>query len=155
MPKLPTAHNVSAILRDLLGRPVTVKGDRIRVSGDVLWARYSDESGKNEAVWMWDLSAGISVGAALTMVPQDQAQADIRRKTVDPMALENFQEVANILGSLLNDGSSHTMMLREVGFDDAKKGKMAAKAKELKGQASYVIDVDGYASGPTTLSCTH
>ena len=152
MPKLPSVHHVSELLHDLLGRTVSVKGDRIRLSGDVLWARYSDESGEDEAVWMWDVTAGISVGAALTMVPQDQAKADIRRKAVDPMTLENFQEVANILGSLLNEGSSHTMMLREVGFDDAKKGKMGAKAKELKDQAYYVIDVDGYASGATSLS---
>lgn len=154
MPNLPSHQNVSALLRDLLGRPVSVKDNRARFTGDVLWARYSDESGANEAVWMWDVPSGICVGAALTMVPSDQAQADIRRKAVDPMTLENFQEVANILGSLLNEGSKHNVMLKEVGFDDAKKGKMGAKVKELSEKAFYVVDIDGYGSGATALRCS-
>jgi hypothetical protein len=131
-----------------------VKENRVRFTGDVMWARYSDESGEREAIWMWDVPAGISVGAALTMVPQDQAQADIRRKAVDPMTMENFQEVANVLGSLLNQGGGHSVMLREVGYDDPKKGKMGAKAKELGEPVSYVVEIDGYGSGSTALRCS-
>ncbi len=154
MTNLPSTINVSSILRDLLGRPVSVKDNRARLHGDVLWAHYSNESGDEEAIWTWDLTSGICVGAALTMVPSDQAQQDIRRKQVDNMALENFQEVANILGSLLNETGRAPMVLREVGFADVKKGKFAEKAKSLKDKAYYVVDIEGYGSGPTELRRT-
>lgn len=153
MTDLPTTKDVSALLRDLLGRQVSVNDNRARFTGDVLWARYSTEEGSEEAVWTWDVSAGINVGAALTMVPADQAAQDIRRRAVDPMALENFQEVANILSSLLNEDRKRPFILREVGFDDAKKGKMAEKNKTLKEKASYNIEIEGYGSGATQLRC--
>lgn len=154
MADLPTPQNVSALLKDLLGRDVSVNDNRARLTGDCLWAHFSTESGSEEAVWTWDVSSGICVGAALTMVPADQAQADIRRKSVDDMALENFQEVANILSSLLNEDRKENLVLRAVGYDDAKKGKMADKSKSLKDKASYVINIDGYGSGSTQLRCT-
>ncbi len=151
MTNLPSPMNVSSILRDLLGRRVSVKDNRARLQGDVLWAHYANDDGSDEAVWTWDITSGICVGAALTMVPSDQAQQDIRRKQVDNMALENFQEVANVLGSLLNEGGRAPMLLREVGFADVKKGKFAEKAKTLKGKACYLVDIDGYGGGPTEL----
>ena len=151
MSNLPTANNVSTILRDLLGRPVSVKDDRVRLQGDVLWARYSNESGDDEAIWSWDITPGVCVGAALTMVPADQAQQDIKKGQVDAMAIENFQEVANVLGSLLNGDGKSRMVLREVGFDDVKKGKVAEKAKAMKNKAHYIVNIDGYGSGPSEL----
>jgi len=151
MSELPTPQNVSALLRDLLGRQVTVKDNRVRLSGDVLWALYSSDGGEDEAIWTWDIPSGICVGAALTMVPADQALQDVRRRAVDEMVLENFQEVANILSSVLNEGRKDSLVLREVGFDDAKKGKMSAKVKSFKTKAFYVVDIDGYGSGATEL----
>ncbi len=154
MSDLPTPQNVSTLLRDLLGRDVVVNDNRARFSGDVLWARYADEEGNAEAIWTWDIPGGILVGAALTMVPADQAQRDVRSRAVNEMALENFQEVANILGSLLNDDRDKPLVLKEVGFDDAKKGKVAEKNKSMKEKISYGITIDGYGPGASQLRCT-
>jgi hypothetical protein len=154
MTDLPSTKEVSAILRDLLGRQVSVNDNRARFTGDVLWARYATQDEKEEAIWTWDVGAGINVGAALTMVPADQAAQDIRRRAVDAMALENFQEVANILSSVLNEERKVPFVLKEVGFDDAKKGKMAEKNKALKDKASYNIEIDGYGGGATQLRCS-
>lgn len=142
------------MLKDLLGRGVTVNDNKSRLAGEVLWARYATADGSEEAIWSWDVSSGISVGAALTMVPSDQAQKDIRSKQVDAMTLENFQEVANILGSLLNEERKDPLILKEVGFDDVKKGKVAEKNKAMDTKHSYNIDVEGYGSGATQLRCT-
>lgn len=154
MTDLPSPIKVSSLLRDLLGRRVSVNDNRVRMEGNVLWARYVSDNGEDEAVWTWDITSGICVGAALTMVPAEQAKQDIRRKQVDDMALENFHEVANVLGSLLNQSGKPPLILREVGFDDVKKCKLADKTKILPNKASYVIEIDGYGSGPTELRST-
>ena len=133
---------------------MAVNDNRARFSGNVLWARYADAEGASEAIWTWDVPGGILVGAALTMVPADQAQRDVRSKAVNDMALENFKEVANILGSLLNEDRDVPLILREVGFDDAKKGKVADKNKAMKEKISYCINIDGYGSGASQLRCT-
>jgi hypothetical protein len=154
MISLPTHLNVASILRDLLGRHVSVKDNRARLQGDVLWAYYASEAGEHEAVWLWDITAGICVGAALTMVPADHAQQEIRKKHVDSMALENFQEVANVLGSLLNEGAKRPLILKEVGFADVKAGKYGEKAKALSNKGYYVVEIEGYGTGATELRCS-
>jgi hypothetical protein len=152
MSQLPSDLRVIGTLKDLLGRNVKGSKEKVRLSGNAIFAHYVASSGPSEVLWLWDLPAGVSVAAALSMFPNEQVVTAVRQGKVDAPLMDNFQEVANVLVSLLNEKSEVAFSLKEVGVTDAKKGPMIDKLKTLKDSLGISVSVDGYQSGQTVIA---
>lgn len=152
--KLPSIAKISSLLRDLVGKPVDCKEKKGgKPNGQVLWAHYTSEQGDREGYWIWEFAPGVSVGAALTMVPAGEANSTIKKGQVDEVTLDNFREVCSVLVQVLNGDGESALFLREVGSEDYKKGPMSEKARALESVVCQLA-IEGYASGLIQIART-
>jgi hypothetical protein len=152
MSDLPDDHQIATLLRDLVGRDVSCDEQKARLTGNVMFAHYATQDAKTEAIWLWELGAGASVGAALTMLPAEEVSQAMRRGKVDEVLMDSFHEVCNVLVRLLNEAGDEAFFLKEVGIADAKKSPMGEKAKGMPQSAGFSLKVQGYQGGVTVLA---
>lgn len=105
---------VTPILRDLVGRAVTIKDLPPMKSADAFYsvASYEREDGSPGALCAMDLPLAASLAAALILVPKGIADDCVRAKVLEDMLEESLQEVFNVAGRLFNGPTSPRVILK-------------------------------------------
>jgi hypothetical protein len=151
MTALPDQRQVRALLGDLLGRSVDVTATRDQ-AGPAVLADYIDDGGDLAAVIACDLRLACGAGAALPMLPADFAKESVKDGAVDPTLLENLNEVLNVAAHLWNQLGQRHVRLRSADPAAAARPEVRDLLASPAGQASFVVEIQGYGGGVLTLA---
>ena len=131
----------------LLRRPVTVTAvntapaqSRLCISG-----AYHGSDGALLGHCLADLSFAAHAGAALSLVPADVAEDNIRRRTLEDTLRENFAEVLNVLSCLFTVDDAR-VTLRETVFPPQPLPGLPTSAPAAA-VALLQVDISGYGTG--------
>ncbi len=105
---------VTPILRDLIGKPVTAKDAPPIKAPEPFYsvASYEREDGTAGGLCAIDLPLAASLAAALILVPKGIADDCIRAKKLEEMLEDSLQEVFNVLGRCFNGPTSPRVILK-------------------------------------------
>ncbi|MTV27367.1 hypothetical protein FTX61_18390 [Nitriliruptoraceae bacterium ZYF776] len=153
---VPARASYRDLLRDLLGRAVTVRpGPAQQLTEDApsYLACYRFDDGEVAAVAVADLSLGTAAGGAIGMMPPAEARAEVAEAgKLDGDILEFFQEVVNVAAKLLNSPSTPHVVLREVLTVPGEVPEdLAEVVLQPRVREDWRVDVDGYGDGAVTL----
>jgi len=115
-------------------------------------AFFSDGTDGPVGVIVADVAFLASVGAALSLMPSDEATAAIASGAVPGEIWENYHEVANVLSRVFGSVSGRSVMesCHRPGECDAERATTFASEH---GVLHLKIDVPGYPGGLVTLYC--
>jgi hypothetical protein len=153
---MPARASYRDLLRDLLGRAVTVRGgpaQQLSASRPAYLAGYRFDDGEAAAVAVADLELATAAGAAIAMLPPMETRAQVMQSgSLDEELLEFFHEVVNVAAKLMNSPNTPHVVLRElvpVPGDVAK--DLADLATSPTQRQDWQVAVDGYGEGTLTL----
>jgi len=153
-----TPELTGVLLRDLLGRAVTVKKSTpmaLTAKTPFVIAVYS--AGQNPVAYLCicDLPLAASVGAALCMLPASSIQETIRAGTLAPAVEPNLHEVFNVMSRLFDAaGTAHASL---AGLHLPSTPLPAAVTKLMSGPANRLdveVNISGYGVGRLTYVLT-
>lgn len=153
-PTSSTVHDLLTAL--LLGKPVSVSTAPARTPKDTdVIAEYRRSDGTLGAVWLVDRPNAIRVSAALVNLSRAQTEEAVRDCRLGGILDENFREIANVLGSLVNGPESDHLVF--TGYTLA--GHASPEARALLEQArdglravGYTIRLAGGGDGNMTIA---
>lgn len=116
-PPVPIQEAVGEFVGALVGKGTAatkVTPTAINPDGQHIIATYIDTNGELAALSLADLSFAAISGAALGMIPAAAALEAAEAGELSETLFENYQEVANIMTSLLNTPNSPHMRLDQI-----------------------------------------
>ncbi len=151
---LPKLDDVARVLGMLLNKPVTAATAQ-PLSNPSIAGTYIDRKGDIGALCLVDVAFAAYAGAALTMIPCDVANDEIRTRRLSSEILENLQEVFNVMVAFFNQGDVPHIRFADMlttpaefpaDFDNLDHG--GARRVDLG------VTIEGYGAGAMCL-CTH
>lgn len=112
--KVPEASAVSELLSGLLGKTIEARPvDRWAPGPDrpAMVAAFGIENGPTSCLWIFDLNASVYAGAALTMMPHEEATQAAQAKEFRDNFIENVREIFNVGSSLFTSTSGASVKL--------------------------------------------
>lgn len=147
---MPDVNAVRSLVGDLLGRGVELA--RATLDGesapDVVVAVYTTNEGEPGAVVVTDVAGVAVLGAALTSMPTAIVETMKRSGVVDDATIiENFGEVANVLGQVLNTVDTPHLRYAHVATVDQLDDAVRAVLEQPAGRRDLAVTVEGYGNG--------
>lgn len=151
-PPVPIQEAVAEFVGALVGRGSAaskVTPTEIQPNGAHVIAAYNDANGSLAALALADLHFAAGTGAALGMIPANAAQEAAEAGELPETLLENYQEVANIMTSMLNSPNSPHLKLDKVWTStDASIPPTVWEAIENPSKRrEFAVTIEGYGSG--------
>ncbi len=115
-------------------------------SGAIMGA-FIDDNDVPVATCVCDIEFAAFAGCSMTMLPPGAAEDAVKDKKLEPMMLDNFQEVMNIFSRLfMNDKTPHLRLDKCYAVDDAPEA-FAAIANSTENRSNMEIDIPRYGKG--------
>ena len=153
---LPARASFRDLLRDLLGRPVTVRpGPDLELDPERMsyLSGFRFDDGEVAAIAVTDLDLSTAAGAAIgAMPPQETRQEVDAIGKLDGDLVEFMHEVINVASRLLNSPTTPHVVLRE--FDPVPgevAEDLAAVASNPSVRHDWTVGVEGYGEGRIAL----
>lgn len=149
---LPKPREVAQLLADTLGREAdSSAGARFGVS-DAMSGFYMNETGTEGIVCMADIPLVNYAGAALALIPANVAEDGARRHKLSDAVIENYFEVLNIMGALLNQVCEDHVRLVDVKYPgDDLPGPVAEMITNCENRHDLRLDIEDYGCGNMSL----
>jgi hypothetical protein len=151
-PPVPIQEAVTDFACALVGRgcaAAKVTPTPIEPDGAHVIAAYRDTNGQILALTVADLDFAAGTGASLGMIPAAAAHESVAAGALEETLFENYQEVANIMVSLLNSPSSPHLALQ--GVWASADPEVPAAVWELVAapgkRREFAVTIDGYGDG--------
>lgn len=114
--RLPDPEDLRTLFRDLLELPSSVRKRSVAPlpAGELVTARYIDDSDVLVAACVVDLELAVAAGSALGMVGAPVAADALRRGEIRGPLFDHYREVANVVSSLLNGPKRPHLRLADV-----------------------------------------
>jgi hypothetical protein len=154
---VPVRASIRDLLSDLIGVPVAVSDagapQELSEERPAYAATYRFDDGGLAAMTVCDLAVATATGAAIGMVPRNDALAEVEEhgRLVGDLE-EFFREVVNVFAKLLNSPTSPHVVLRSV---DPVPGSIRADAARLARRPAVRqdvrIEVQGFDAGVLTI----
>lgn len=150
--KLPNPLEIAQLLADTLGREVEAgDGPPCDVAGSMS-AFYLNEAGTEGIVCICDVPLVNYTGAALALIPVSIAQDGAKRHELPDAMIENFFEILNILGAVLNQVCPEHVRLVDVKYPgDPLPEPVAALIRGCERRHDLLVDIEDYGKGSMTL----
>ncbi|MFA9446393.1 hypothetical protein [Egicoccus sp. AB-alg6-2] len=153
---MPARASYRDLLRDLLGRTVTVRsagGQQLDPARPAYLAGYRFDDGSAAAVAVADLSLATAVAASIAMLPPVETRTQVEAAgALDEELLEFFHEVVNVAAKLMNSPTTPHVVLREVTAVPGDVAEdLAGIATTPQRRQDWQVTVDGYGEGVLTL----
>lgn len=153
---VPARASIRDLLTDLVGHEVTVKASNpqaLDAQRPAFAAVYRRDDGTPAAVCICDADVALATGAAIGMMPLDDAEQEVADDgTLGGDLEEFFREVVNVLAKLLNSPSTPHVVLAEIL---AVPGEVPRPVADLVRQPLERVDlrvaVEGYPPGVATI----
>jgi len=151
--RLPIPEEVSDLLADLLGKPVSVsKSNEIDLTDetvDFVTGRYLDDRERLMCACIADVSLAATAGAALALIPREVVTQAVESGELGESLRDNYYEVLNILSQFLNGPTvPHVRLADLVDGVPEDAGRLLTAATRRK---DYEVTVVGYPGGRLTL----
>ncbi|HPF69494.1 MAG TPA: hypothetical protein PLQ13_02390 [Candidatus Krumholzibacteria bacterium] len=149
---LPKPREVAQLLADTLGRDAdTSAGSRFSVS-DAMSGFYMNEAGDEGIICMADVPLVNFAGAALALIPANIAEDGAKRHKLSDAVIENYFEVLNIMGALLNQVCEDHVRLVDVKYPgDELPGPVAEMILKCENRHDLRLDIEDYGTGNMSL----
>lgn len=153
---LPARASFRDLLRDLLGRPVSVRPgppQELDASKASYLAAYRFDDGGPAAVVVSDRSLSTAAAAAIAMMPPAETIEQVEQAGgLDEEMVEFLHEVVNVTAKLLNSPTTAHVVLRQLA---PVPGEVPADIAELALNPSvrhdWAVSVEGYGDGALTF----
>lgn len=152
----PTAMDLERFYSDLLGKRISMKAPaRLAVTpgSDFVAATYRDETNQITGIACTDIPLGAAFGAALTMMPVDQAKAAATTGKFPDALWENLYEVLNITSRWFQPQTGH-MLAIDPKIYRAKElpAEVRAALSAAKTRVDVKAEIPGYGLGVFLLA---
>ena len=145
---LPKARQVSHLVGELLDRKIGINLVDAVEYDQAVTGIFATEHGDSGIVVFSDIELANNAGAALSLMPPENAEAGINACEVPEVTMENFREVINVLGALLNRRDGAHVKLWYVLDETIKLPPGLPEALDAVGQREdFSVDVEGYGKG--------
>ena len=150
--QLPKPRQVAQLLEDTLGREATqAPAERCDID-EAMSGYYLNEAGNEGIVCVCDVPLVNYAGAALALIPANIAQEGAKRFQLSDAVIENFFEVLNILGALLNQVCGEHVRLVDVKYPgDKLPPPVAAMLANCEDRHDLRIEIEDYGGGLLSL----
>jgi hypothetical protein len=152
-PGLPTVLATSQLLAGLINKPVQAhfgEGKALeKQAGGCFIGVYDDGKGNTEAAWFSDMPLSASLGAALTLLPKNMAQAAVTEKKLSQEMLDNLREVVNVSASVFTE--KRVRLVKLYGPLEKVPPEVTAFAQGKVKRQEMTIDVGSYFLGNLVL----
>ncbi len=153
---LPARASFRDLLRDLFGRPVTVRpgpAQELDAKRMAYLAAYRFDDGSPAAVAVTDQTLSVAAAAAIAMMPPKETFEQVEAEGgLDEELVEFLHEVVNITAKLLNSPTTAHVVLRQL---DPVPGEVFADIAEVALNPSirhdWQVGVEGYGEGSITF----
>ena len=144
---------VKKTLDPLLGKEIGLKDSKpLDVSDKVVIGSYTDDAGKTVATIVMDYSCACYTAAALSMMPADIAEENIKSGEIEESLRDNLYEVLNIGVSFFSDGTSPDMRIKEMLVGPSEiPSDIQDVFKNAYTDLHIELDIPGYGSGSSSL----
>ncbi|HZR79900.1 MAG TPA: hypothetical protein VFD92_02300 [Candidatus Binatia bacterium] len=144
------ASTIAGIIETLLGREVTVKNGPAGKGPNALIAVYASPDKPVAACVGCSIQFASYAAAALSLVPREVAEGDIRAGKLSDVLDENFREVMNVFGGILSSPGHRVVLDRITGSGEAPDeiSKMLSESSPV----SFEVEVEGYGKGLISLA---
>ncbi|QGG94631.1 hypothetical protein [Actinomarinicola tropica] len=151
-PPVPIQEAVGEFVTALVGRGCAaskVALTPIEPDGAHVVAAYRDTQGRVLALSVADLDFAAGTGASLGMIPANAAHESVAAGELEETLFENYQEVANIMMSLLNSPTSPHLKLDAVWStaDEAVPDEVWDLVRNPGKRREFAVTIEGYGSG--------
>lgn len=146
---LPRESDIQHVVGGLIGRNITVKRCAPLSPGTQYpVAVYGGTHIPVGAVCVCELPLAIYMGAALTLIPIDIANAGVKNKKILGDILDNFREVVNVSASMFNqDGAPHVALRSLLVPPDAVPIEVTKVLLKPAARADFEVMIPGYGAG--------
>lgn len=153
---MPARASYRDLLRDLLGRTVTVRGagaQELHPGRPAYLAGYRFDDGEAAAVVVADLDLAAACAASIAMLPPMETRDQVAEAgQLDEELLEFFHEVVNVAAKLMNSPMTPHVVLREVlSVPGQVPEDLARIATSPEQRQDWQVSVEGYGEGVLTL----
>jgi hypothetical protein len=151
----PKPTEVAKMLGDLLGTTVKVTpSDKSLQPGrqnPCVLADFNHPNGELAVMFLADMAFACRAGAALAMLPTDEATRAVEKQLLEETLLENYHEVVNVLTALYRP-YERRLILGDV-FTDLASLPFAKKMliRQPKARLDYDAEIEAYGSGKLSL----
>jgi hypothetical protein len=145
---LPRAKDVSQLVGELLDRKVAIKLVDPVAYEQAVTGIFASEHGDSGIVVSSDIELANYAGAALSLMPLENAQGGINGREVPEGVLENYREVINVLGALLNrrDGT-HVKLWYVLNETVALPPGLPEALDQVDLREDFSVEIEGYGMG--------
>jgi hypothetical protein len=144
---------VKKTLDPLFGKEIGLKDCKpLDTNNKVVIGSYSDGEGKTTGVIVMDYSCACYTAAALSMMPADIAEENIKSGEIEDSLRDNLYEVLNIGVSFFSDGTTPDMRIKEmlVGPTDIP-SDIQEVFKNAYTNLHVEMDIPGYGTGASSM----
>ena len=144
---------VKKTLDPLFGKDIELKdSEPLDTSNKVVIGSYSDGEGNTIGVIVMDYSCACYTAAALSMMPADIADENIKSGDLEDSIRDNLYEVLNIGVSFFSDGTTPDMRIKEmlVGPNDIP-DDIQNVFKNAYTDLHVEMNIPGYGSGSSSI----
>ncbi len=152
---VPTAESIGEFLESLLGTKVEahrVEATTFDPKAPLVAAVYASEAGAPVGVWLCDLAFSASAGAALCVIPAEQAAECAKSGLLSEQFAENVKEVFNVGSRFFTGPTVPRTKLQNMHLPP---GPLPPAVRMTMAKAPNRLNVDlaitGYPSGRATL----
>jgi hypothetical protein len=113
---LPEPAGVGELLSGLLGKTIEAKPSaKWEPAPDMpaVVAAFGPDDGPTSCLWVFDMNTAIYAGAALTMMPPEEAKQAVQAKELRDGFIENVREIFNVGSSLFNSADGSSVKLKD------------------------------------------
>ena len=140
-------------LDSLFGRDISIKNSQPLEAGEkVVIASYVNGEGDTVGAVMMDFPCACYMAAALSMMPADIAEENIKNGAIEDALRDNLYEVFNVGVSFFSDGITPDMRIHEmhIGKTDLP-DEINAVLDNYYTDLHLELDIPGYGSGMSSL----
>lgn len=154
MTGLPDAKETAKLLSSTLRRDVKIVVAKPVPPGDLLVAGHYLDGQKALVAGCFADKAFINyAGAALSLIPADAAEDNLKQDGLDEIVQENFAEVLNIFSRLFDLANKGRIVLSATEFAPTPRSAAAESMLVKPAQrADFDVTIDGYGKGRLTLA---
>lgn len=153
MTGLPDPKETAKLMTATLRRDVKIVAAKPVPAGELLAAgHYLDGQQALVAACFADKAFINYAGAALSLIPADAAQDNMKQDGLDEIVQDNFAELLNIFSRLFDLANKGRIVLSTVEFAPAPRSAAAEAMLAAPAQRTdFDVAIDGYGKGRLTL----
>ncbi|MFK8026613.1 MAG: hypothetical protein AB8C40_00975 [Gammaproteobacteria bacterium] len=144
---------VKKTLDPLFGKEIDLKDAKpLDTSNKVVIGTYVNGEGQTTGAIVMDYSCACYTAAALSMMPADIAEENIKSGEIEESLRDNLYEVLNIGVSFFSDGTTPDMRIKEMLVGPTEiPGDIQNVFKNAYTDLHVEMDIPGYGSGSSSM----